>query len=203
MTNKIVPGQRGRPRSFDEAEVLRRAQKVFLEQGFEATSYEDIALAMGLSKPSLYNTFGDKTALFERSITDYVDHAREQIMASFTTAPDLAEAAKQMLLAAADVYAEPDKPSTGCLLVGTALPGCAQNEQLRNALSGFIASLDADLEKLIAERFGADVRALGKTARELSLLISGLLFSLAVRARTGVTRRKLRKAAIELAVILT
>ena len=188
MTNKIVPGQRGRPRSFDEAEVLRRAQKVFLEQGFEATSYEDIALAMGLSKPSLYNTFGDKTALFERSITDYVDHAREQIMASFTTAPNLAEAAK---------------PSTGCLQVGTALPGCAQNEQLRNALSGFIASLDADLEKLIAERFGADVRALGKTARELSLLISGLLFSLAVRARTGVTRRKLRKAALELAVILT
>ena len=111
--------------------------------------------------------------------------------------------AAQVMLAAADVYAEPDKPSTGCLLVGTALPGCAQNEQLRNALSGFIASLDADLEKLIAERFGADVRALGKTARELSLLISGLLFSLAVRARTGVTRRKLRKAALELAVILT
>lgn len=202
MTNKINPGKRGRPRSFNEPEVLRRAQQIFLEQGFEATSYEDIALWTGLSKPSLYNAFGDKTALFERTIEGYVHHAREQIMVSFTSAPNLAQAGRQMLLAAADVYAEPDKPSTGCLLVGTALPSCTQNEEIRNALSGFVASLEGDLEKLIAASYGADVRASGKTPRALSLLVSSLLFSLAIRARTGVTRRKLRKIAGELAEIL-
>lgn len=202
MTNKTETAGRGRPRSFSEADVLLRAQQVFLNQGFEATPYEDIAASTGLSKPSLYNAFGDKTALFERAIAGYAEHAHRLIMAGFANAPNLAKAGKHMLLAAADVYAAPDRPSTGCLLVGTALPACTQNDAVRNTLSGFVASLESDLEAIIASRYGADARASGKTPRALALLVSSLLFSLAVRARAGLTRRKLRATASELANIL-
>jgi AcrR family transcriptional regulator len=51
-----------RPREFDEAKALEKAIKCFWERGYEATSMRDLATKMGISAPSLYNTYGDKHA---------------------------------------------------------------------------------------------------------------------------------------------
>lgn len=198
MADKNVKAARGRPRAFDEAAVLRGAQRLFLEQGFEAASYDDVAAALGLSKPSLYNAFGDKAALFERAIADYAQGAQAQIMADFGGAASLGEAGRKLLLAAAEVYSKPDGPSTGCLLVGTALPACAVSEGPRDTLTAFVAKLEASLEEAIAGRYAKDAARAGKTPRALALQLSSLLFSLAVRARMGLSRRKLRAIAGEL-----
>ncbi len=64
---------RGRPRSFDEEEVLDSLVALFWECGFEAASLHEIVNASGLNKSSLYNTFGSKDELFERVLTHYMD----------------------------------------------------------------------------------------------------------------------------------
>jgi len=61
-----------RPREFDRNLVLEKAMQVFWSQGYEATSLTDLARSMGLSKSSLYDTFGSKHDLFLESI-DIVD----------------------------------------------------------------------------------------------------------------------------------
>lgn len=198
MSNKTPPASRGRPRAFSEADVLRRATGVFLAHGFEATAYEDIATATGLSKPSLYNAFGDKTALFEKVLEGYAAHARQQILETFAGGTDIAGATKAMLLAAADVYAPAEGPSNGCLLVGTALPACTQHDAVQKTLADFLAGIEGDLEGLIAERHAGEAKRLRRTPRSLALQVSSLLLSLAIRARTGVTRRRLRTIAMEL-----
>jgi AcrR family transcriptional regulator len=63
----------GRPRTFDESEVLRRARGAFQEHGYAATSVEDLTAATGLQRSSLYGTFGDKHELFVRSMTQYCE----------------------------------------------------------------------------------------------------------------------------------
>jgi TetR/AcrR family transcriptional regulator, transcriptional repressor for nem operon len=55
----------GRPRKFDEHEVLVAARRVFNETGFHGTSVDDLSRATGLS------AFGDKDALFQRVLEDY------------------------------------------------------------------------------------------------------------------------------------
>ena len=65
---------RGRPRTFSDEVVLDTLIQLFWEQGFEATSMSDIVAATGLSKSSLYNTFGSKDELFETALNRYVDH---------------------------------------------------------------------------------------------------------------------------------
>jgi AcrR family transcriptional regulator len=194
--------KRGRPREFDDLETLRRAQALFLEAGFEAAPYERLAEDLGLSKPSLYNAFGDKTALFVRALEDYAQRAGEQIVASFSDATSLSEAGKKLLLAAAEVYSRPHGPSVGCLLVGTAMPACAEVGAVRETLAQFIARIETTLEHIISTRYAADARRAAKTPRALALLLSSLLFSLAIRARTGLSRRKLRSVAMELAELI-
>jgi TetR/AcrR family transcriptional repressor of nem operon len=64
-----------RPREFDEVTALEAAIECFWQHGYEATSVRDLADKMGISAPSLYNTYGDKHALFVQALERYLDHA--------------------------------------------------------------------------------------------------------------------------------
>ena len=61
----------GRPREFEAAEALRQAMHVFWSKGYEGASLADILHATGLSKSSLYATFGDKRTLFLAAFDAY------------------------------------------------------------------------------------------------------------------------------------
>src|SRR3546814_18838747 len=60
-----------RPREFDESAALDAAILCFWSRGYEAPSVRDLAEAMAISGPSLYNTFGDKRLLFKRTLDHY------------------------------------------------------------------------------------------------------------------------------------
>jgi TetR/AcrR family transcriptional repressor of nem operon len=68
-----------RPREFNRDEVLERAMQVFWSKGYTATSMRDLTEAMGLSKSSLYDTFGSKHDLFLESIDFYRDNVTVQV----------------------------------------------------------------------------------------------------------------------------
>lgn len=63
----------GRPLQFNPDLALERAMETFWAQGYEATSLQDLLAAMGLSKSSLYQSFGDKSRLFERCLRHYCE----------------------------------------------------------------------------------------------------------------------------------
>jgi AcrR family transcriptional regulator len=69
----VLSAQRGRPREFDTEVVLDRLLDVFWARGFEATSIADVVEATGLNKSSLYNSFGDKEALFATAVERYIE----------------------------------------------------------------------------------------------------------------------------------
>jgi len=54
----------GRPLEFDRYEVLDRALNVFWRKGYTAASMQDLVVATGINKASIYNSFGDKEAFF-------------------------------------------------------------------------------------------------------------------------------------------
>ena len=61
----------GRPKEFDEQQALEQAMTVFWTYGYEATSVQDLLDAMGINRGSMYDTFGDKHALFSAAIDHY------------------------------------------------------------------------------------------------------------------------------------
>ena len=62
-----------RPREFDEDDVVQKATEVFHAKGYRRTTPRDLLDATGLSKSSLYATFGNKQGLFLRAIERYAD----------------------------------------------------------------------------------------------------------------------------------
>jgi AcrR family transcriptional regulator len=66
LLHRFVP--KGRPRSFDRDDALRRAMLLFWRHGYDATSISLLTEAMGIGAPSLYAAFGDKRALFKEAL---------------------------------------------------------------------------------------------------------------------------------------
>lgn len=65
----------GRPRKFQEREVLALAGEAFSAHGFGGTTMDDLVRATGIGKQSLYNTFEGKRELFLRALTSDVADA--------------------------------------------------------------------------------------------------------------------------------
>ena len=56
---------RGRARGYDDQreQILARAARLFAKRGYTATSMNEVAVACGVSKPSLYHYVKDKQQL--------------------------------------------------------------------------------------------------------------------------------------------
>lgn len=60
-----------RNKAFDPQEKLAKAQDLFLEKGYSATSMQDLVDGMQLNRASIYDTYGDKYALFQQCLENY------------------------------------------------------------------------------------------------------------------------------------
>src|SRR5437879_13191066 len=60
-----------RHKEFDSDEALNKAMEVFWSRGYEAASIQDLVKNMGINRQSLYDTFGDKHALYLQTLDRY------------------------------------------------------------------------------------------------------------------------------------
>ena len=81
-----APQSVGRPREFDEADVLDKVMTLFWRQGYEGTGLKDIQMTTGLAKGSIYKAFESKHKLYLKSLQRYealhVDTAVEALTSS-------------------------------------------------------------------------------------------------------------------------
>ncbi len=78
-------------------QVLSGAREIFLRDGFEGASVDDIAKAAGLSKATLYSYFSDKRQLFAEVVTSECDRMATEIVGQLDEAAPVRE---QLLMAA-------------------------------------------------------------------------------------------------------
>lgn len=108
---------RGRPTIFKEQELLEKAQHVFWEKGYTATSLEDLLKAMQIGSGSFYNTFkGGKKELFSRAIQQ-----RRKAFAEFKAIVDASETPLEVIKDFYRSLAHANKQThlQGCLIVNT------------------------------------------------------------------------------------
>ena len=141
---------RGRPRSYDPDAVLDRAAQLFWANGFSATSLDDLSAAMGMGRPSIYNAFGDKEALFLRALQRY----RDTVALTPLRALEAEDSIRQGLEAFFRqfvAYTTADRSHLGCLLGNVApitdLPDVQRF--VKTGLAAFEAQIAAHLSAAV------------------------------------------------------
>jgi len=188
--------ERGRPRQFDVDDALDRALELFWRGGYSGASVNEIAAAMGVSKPSLYAAFGDKEALYLRALARYGALQWTAHSHILDAEPDARTAVERFLLTMVDAHADPARPG-GCMVVNgattcdsAAVPASVQ-QALRHALQSVARALEARL--LRAKREGQLPRT--ANVRALATYFNTVLTGLSVQSK-GQQRRKVLRGVV-------
>lgn len=149
---------------------------VFWQRGYDATSMDDIVRASGVGKQSLYDTFGDKRALYLAALDLYATQ-RAQLLRDALDAPGSPRAALVALLRnLAKTIGDPAQP--GCMLTDAAADACVDDEAVQQCIARGAKVLEKTIRTLLerAEEAG-EIRPdqnLRAKARGLVATVSGL-----------------------------
>ncbi|MDP9079844.1 MAG: TetR/AcrR family transcriptional regulator [Bacteroidota bacterium] len=124
-----------RTKDFDENEVLNKAIAIFWYKGYNGTSMQDLVDGLGISRSSLYDTYGDKHTLFIKALESYKAKGSDKLCA-VANAPGAAKETLKKLLEFTVNDLLGDKMQKGCFMV---------NAEVENAPH------DAEVAKLVCE----------------------------------------------------
>ena len=181
----------GRPREFDVGEALGSMQRKLWTAGLSGASLESIARSAGLNRPSLAAAFGDKNAIYAQAAAQYAAMMDERLSEALDN-EDLRAALLKAFDTAIDIYTAngPD----GCFVICTAPAEAPTNPVCRNILDQSLNAIDA----LFRKRLERERKRIEASPSDLSVLAAQLgatLIALALRARGGWTRKRLRRLA--------
>jgi AcrR family transcriptional regulator len=194
MVQKVKP-RRGRPPAYDADAAMASVMDVFWHAGYAATSLDDISVATGMNRPSLYGAFGDKRALYCAALERYRAMARVGMKEALAPDRTLRDGIAAVYKKALSLYFSGAAGPRGCFMIGTALTEAVGDPDLRKALGDGLRDIEAAFASRI--RFA---QKQGELAREadaaaLAKLASAILYSLAVQSRAGVARTALEATA--------
>lgn len=95
-----------RPPTFDRQEKLEEAMDLFWEQGYEATSVQDLVDRLALNRSSLYNSFGGKHELYLEALDHYREVERETLRHRLEEASTALEGIRRAFMAVAEQATE-------------------------------------------------------------------------------------------------
>lgn len=140
----------GRKPGFDRDHVVEATAALFWANGYDGVSLSDIMSATGLSKSSLYNSFGDKDALFQVALAHYGDNVVETGAAWLAAddGSDPIEKLGQLLSGPINAaYAEDDL--RGCFLCNTAADGQMNIPEIDQLVGMGFKALEDGLTELL------------------------------------------------------
>jgi len=183
-----------RLKEFDETRALDAAVDCFWQRGYGATSVRDLADAMGIGGPSLYNAFGDKRALFSRSLERYANRSMRERIARLEARHQPKQAIRAFIAEIIDrSLKDPDR--RGCLLINSALDVAPHDAEFGAVVAGYLDEIRAFFRRNLeaARRSGQLARTLDP--EQVSGHLLGVVAGIRVLARTGAKRGVLEDVA--------
>ncbi len=184
---------RGRPRKFDADEALGNALLVFWTRGFAGTSLDELAEAMAMKRPSIYNAFGDKESLYRAALEAF----QCRLLTGLATLEDEDEPRKileRFFARALDVYTAGETP-LGCFIFCTAPAEAITHPEVRTDIREITDTIDQSLKRFFDQAKDADRLPLHCDPLISAQVTQAVLHSLALRARAGQPRSTLNKLA--------
>lgn len=128
-----------RPKTFDRTQMLDKAVELFWDRGYEATSINDLLDHLGIRRQSLYDTFGDKHALFLEALKRYDERQNSVSVIGILEGPGSGKEVIERVFHTAVQILKQTKPPRGCLIVNTMVELAPHDEEVARWIAERVA----------------------------------------------------------------
>jgi TetR/AcrR family transcriptional regulator, transcriptional repressor for nem operon len=136
-----------RSKEFDPERALDKAMHLFWRRGYENTSVDELLRAMGIAKQSLYDTFGDKRALYLKAMARYRDQTNGAMEQMLEQIPSVVDGFAKLLYGLAAETRE--QHERGCLLLSANLQRQTNDAVIADFLRDNQNKVEAIFEKAL------------------------------------------------------
>lgn len=183
-----------RPKEFDRETALQAAVKVFAEHGYEGTSTDVLLRAMGISRQSMYDTFGDKRRLYLEALQHYNADSVADIIRALGAGSSPLEGLEKALLAFASRTGADDK-TPGCMGVSAICEFGRSDPEVNMLTDSSSRTLTSALERILTEAKKAKAVGPDVEVRSAARFLNATLAGMRVSARGGTPTDELRDIA--------
>lgn len=139
-----------RKKNFDETEVLQKALMLFWEQGYNATSIQDLVDHLGINRASIYDTWGDKHGLYLETLRHYRKLTSSHLREKLRSDKSAKEIVRDFLYDIVDDSVR-DETKKGCYLSNSATELANCDKMVEQMFSDNRVKMEAVLNELIKE----------------------------------------------------
>jgi len=177
-----------RKKEFDTDDAMGRATDLFRQKGYVAASIDDLTRATGLSRSSLYDTFGNKEQLFAAVLDRY----RVEMMARLVPDPDVppAVALERFLLELLDAF-EAWGPHAGCLITTTCSELTNTPDSIQRSCTAALQEQDDQLRAYFTDAVRRGALPTDTDVAHLAAYFVAMRQSVGLLWRAGESREKL------------
>lgn len=179
-----------RTKQFDEQAVVNKAIAVFTAKGYHGTSAQDLVDTLGLSRSSLYDTFGDKHGLFLRALEQYGQQSARAFIELLAQSTDICVTLRQFFdqLIQQSVA---NGTQGGCLMTNSATDVDALSPAAGLLVQAGTLAIEEALVEAIGRAQRAGTMSAQHSARALARSLHGTIVGLRVMAKAGASREAL------------
>lgn len=167
---------------------------LFWRHGYEGTSLSALTRAMRINGASLYNAFGDKQALFHKTLERYLQQKAVYLPTALRE-PTLDRVLERLFSGAIDLAMNPKHPD-GCLLVHGALATGPSCKSIVRALALRRAAAETAVKQRLQMCILAGELSRDASAEDLARFLITVIWGMSVQAAGGATREQLESIAI-------
>jgi TetR/AcrR family transcriptional repressor of nem operon len=179
-----------RPKGFDTDAALVRAMELFWEQGYAATSMEQLVQTMGISRQSLYDTFGDKHRLFLAAMDSYCAMLDAAMLKPLRAPEAGLQALHDTGLAIIDFLLRYPK-RRACLMANTTLELAPHDAEIAAKVQAHMSNMEAAFRHALGNAQTRGEVAACADADALAKYLVGMAHGLMVMAKSGADRATL------------
>jgi TetR/AcrR family transcriptional repressor of nem operon len=173
-----------RTKEFNEDQALDKAIEIFWHKGYNGTSAQDLVTYLGLSRSSLYDTFGDKQKLFAQSLQRYQKNAQDQIVRLFDESANIKETL-QGIFKQAVIESLEDRITKGCFMVNSSVELAIHDEEIGKIVKNNSRIMEEVFTNAVQKGQNAGHISSKIGARALARFIFNTYSGIRVLARTG------------------
>jgi TetR/AcrR family transcriptional regulator, transcriptional repressor for nem operon len=179
-----------RTKKFDPEQALAAAMQVFWRLGYENASLDVLMTEMGIARQSLYDTFGDKRALYLKALAHYRDESHASMRDLFSSTPTVRDGFAQLLFGlSAESRAE---HARGCLLLSANMERAAGDR----VIADFLRRNQATVESIFREALQR-AQSSGELSRKKDPAALARFFVVTIQGMRALARLKSDRRALE------